>query len=201
MTCIIGLINNGHVYIGGDSAGVDSHRLFYTTRADEKVFQRGYYLIGFTTSFRMGQVLRYGGNLPTPPEDDRELHKFMCTDFVNAVRSIFEDAGYGKKQGEEGDEGGQFIIGVGGKLFIMHPDYQVEETTEGFSSVGCGDMLAFGALAVTGHMAPLDRITTCFNAVTRFSAGVRGPFIIRECVPEIIAQTVCNDAGLIAERV
>ncbi len=201
MTCIIGLVNNGRVYIGGDSAGVDSHRLLYTTRADEKVFQRGQYLIGFTTSFRMGQVLRYGGSLPVPPDDSTELHKFMCTSFVDAIKLIFEDAGYGKKQGEEGDEGGQFIIGVKGRLFIVHADYQIEETTEGFSSVGCGDMLAFGALAVTGHMAPFDRITTCLNAVTRFSAGVRAPFLIKECIPDVDAPVVCDDAGLIEQRV
>ena len=57
MTCIVGLVHEGVVYIGGDSAGVGGMSL--TVRADEKVFQNGEFLMGFTTSFRMGQLLRY----------------------------------------------------------------------------------------------------------------------------------------------
>ena len=39
MTCIVGLVHEGVVYIGGDSAGVGGMSL--TVRADEKVFQNG----------------------------------------------------------------------------------------------------------------------------------------------------------------
>jgi hypothetical protein len=36
MTCIVGLVDKGDVYIGGDSAGVAG--LSLSIRADEKVF-------------------------------------------------------------------------------------------------------------------------------------------------------------------
>ena len=39
MTCIVGLIDEGKVYIGGDSAGAADDLI--TVRADEKVFVRG----------------------------------------------------------------------------------------------------------------------------------------------------------------
>lgn len=57
MTCIVGLVDKGSIYMGGDSAGVAG--LSVTTRADEKVFLNGPFIMGFTTSFRMGQILRY----------------------------------------------------------------------------------------------------------------------------------------------
>lgn len=57
MTCIIGLIKNKKVYIGGDSAGVDG--LNITIRKDSKVFKINKFIIGYTSSFRMGQLLRF----------------------------------------------------------------------------------------------------------------------------------------------
>jgi hypothetical protein len=52
VTAIVGLVHEGTVYIGGDSAGVSGYSM--TVRADAKVFTVGPYLLGFTTSFRMG---------------------------------------------------------------------------------------------------------------------------------------------------
>ena len=45
MTCIIGLVENSKVYIGGDSAGVAGYGL--SVRADEKVFKKGDFIFGF----------------------------------------------------------------------------------------------------------------------------------------------------------
>ena len=64
MTCIVGLVHEGTVFIGGDSAGVAG--LSLVVRADEKVFRNGDFLMDFTTSFRMGQLLRY--NPDSPPK-------------------------------------------------------------------------------------------------------------------------------------
>ena len=58
MTCIVGLEHDGKVYMGGDSAAVGGMDV-YPSRIP-KVFQAGRYLIGYTTSFRMGQLLQYG---------------------------------------------------------------------------------------------------------------------------------------------
>jgi len=65
MTCIVGIQHDGRVYIGGDSAGVAGYSI--TSRADAKVFTVGPYVMGFTSSFRMGQLLRYGLKAPKPP--------------------------------------------------------------------------------------------------------------------------------------
>ena len=68
MTCIVGLVHEGVVYIGGDSAGVAG--LSLVVRADEKVLRNGDFLMGFTTSFRMGQLLRYKLDPPRRHPDD-----------------------------------------------------------------------------------------------------------------------------------
>ena len=51
MTCIVGLLHNKTIYIGGDSAGSNSSDL--RVRKDTKVFENGPFLMGFTTSFRI----------------------------------------------------------------------------------------------------------------------------------------------------
>ena len=62
MTVIVGLQHNGAVYIGGDSAGIAGYDLMI--RHDEKVFVNQQFIMGYTTSFRMGQILRYSFKPP-----------------------------------------------------------------------------------------------------------------------------------------
>jgi ATP-dependent protease HslVU (ClpYQ) peptidase subunit len=173
MTAIVGLVQAGTVYIGGDSAGVAGMTL--TVRADTKVFRKKRYLFGFTTSFRMGQLIRYSLTLPKPTGD---LEAFMATAFVDAVRECLKTGGWASKENER-EEGGTFLVGVRGQLFTIHGDYQVARAADGFAAVGCGDEIALGALFATAgaDLSPRRRVLTALRAAERFSAGVRGPFV------------------------
>lgn len=176
MTCIVGIAENGRVYIGGDSAGVAGYSL--TVRADRKVFRNGDFVMGFTTSFRMGQLLRYAFS-PPKRHPDTDIDKFMVTDFINAVRDCLKSGGYAEKH-NDAEQGGTFLVGYAGRLFEVHGDYQVGEATDGFSAVGCGDEIALGALYAAKKQKPTDRLRTALEASERFSAGVRGPFHFEE---------------------
>ncbi|WP_305784202.1 hypothetical protein [Symbioplanes lichenis] len=173
MTAIVGVEQGGRVFIGGDSAGVSGYSL--TVRADEKVFRKDKYLFGFTTSFRMGQLLRYSLTLPKPAGD---LEAFMSTVFVDALRECLKTGGWARKENDR-EEGGTFLVGVKGRLFTVHDDYQVAQAADGFAAVGCGDELALGALYATAgtSLGPRKRVLRALGAAERFSAGVRGPFI------------------------
>jgi ATP-dependent protease HslVU (ClpYQ) peptidase subunit len=173
MTAIVGLVHRKTVYIGGDSAGASGWSL--TVRADSKVFHNGDYLFGFTTSFRMGQLIRYALEPPRPSGD---TDRFMATTFIDAVRECLKAGGWARKDSER-EEGGTFLVGVRGRLFTVYEDYQVAEAADGFAAVGCGDELALGALFATAttRMPPRRRIEVALSAAERFSAGVRGPFV------------------------
>lgn len=171
MTAIAGLIHNGRVHLGADSAGVAGWSL--TVRADEKIFSSGPYVMGFTDSFRMGQLLRYSLT-PPPPEDD--LHRFMATAFVDAVRECLKGGGWASRYNEQ-EQGGLFLVGVRGRLFHVGSDYQVGEAADGFAAVGCGFELCLGALHATRYdPSPRQRLRAALEAAERFNAGVRGPF-------------------------
>lgn len=173
MTCIVGVQHNGRVWLGGDSAGVAGWSL--DVRADVKVFRNGPYLMGFTTSFRMGQLLRYAFDPPKPPRED--LDRFMVTTFVDAVRECLGEGGFRVKK-NEAEEGGQFLVGVRGTLYAVHQDFQMARTLSGYDAVGCGQDLALGSLHTTQGIRPRHRVLAALEAAAHHSAGVAAPFTV-----------------------
>lgn len=178
MTCIVGLVENDTVWLGADSAGVAGRDL--TVRSDPKVFINGEYAIGFTSSFRMGQLLHYSFNPPEPATED--LPKFMSTVFVNEIRECFKLGGYQRKDNEV-ESGGTFLVGVKGRLFYVGGDYQVGTTEDGYMAVGCGAEVARGSLYATRHvnsamesLTPESRLIKALSASEHHNAGVRAPF-------------------------
>ena len=176
MTCIAGVIGKDkRVWIGADSAGVAGTSL--RVRADEKVFCNGDFVFGFTTSFRMGQLLRY--SLVIPPMGKISLQEFMHTVFVNAVRACLKRGGY-TTISNNCEEGGKFLVGGKGKLFTIGSDFQIGETACGYNAVGCGGELAMGSLYTSLiKLDPKRRILLALAAAEAFSSGVRRPFKIR----------------------
>jgi hypothetical protein len=176
VTAIVGLVHGKAVYLGGDSAGVSGWSL--TVRADSKVFVNGPYAMGFTSSFRMGQLLRYAFKAPHPEGD---LPTFMATTFVDAVRETLKAGGW-LKQDNNRDEGGTFLVGVGGRLFTIADDFQVGEAVDGYAAVGCGHDIAVGALHATAllDLPPKKRLRMALKAAERYSAGVCRPFMLVE---------------------
>ena len=183
MTCIVGKVTkNGCVLLGGDSAGVAG--LSITVRKDPKVFNNGDFIFGFTSSFRMGDVLRYSF---TPPDHDPRLDtdRYMRTRWVDALRRAFDAAGILTKQNNE-EYGGTFLVGYQGRLFEINGDFQVGEAIANFSAVGCGEDIAKGAMYAMkdSTLSDEDQILLALEAAEEFSGGVRAPFNLVKLCPE-----------------
>jgi ATP-dependent protease HslVU (ClpYQ) peptidase subunit len=179
MTCIVALKHKGVVYMGADSAGVGGMSL--QARKDPKIYVNGPFMFGFTSSFRMGQILGHSF-IPPAREKGEDLIKFMSTKFINEVRTCLRTAGFAKMESNV-ETGGTFIVAYKAHLFVVYDDFQVAEMVSGFAAVGCGQDLALGSLFTTKHMwsnDPRARLKTALEAAAEFSAGVRAPFIIRE---------------------
>lgn len=173
MTGIVGIETPTGVILGGDSAGCDGWSL--TARVEPKVFENGPFVMGFTSSFRMGQLLRYSTIAHPALSDERDLDRFMATKFVDSVRDLLKDGGYTKV--ENGAEtGGLFLVGLAGTLYRVGVDFEVGRAVDGYMAVGCGADLALGAMHATDGAEPRARIETALAAAARHSAGVCGPF-------------------------
>lgn len=179
MTCIVGLVDDGVVYMGGDSAGLSGWSV--TPRTDEKVFALNEsILVGYTESFRMGQLIRFGMEDMKPPEDCGLLFRWMVTEFVAKARQVMAEGGFRKRENEV-DRGGLFMVGARGHLFTVEHDFQVADLSRPFHAVGCGADFAMGSLFSTSG-APRERVRRALEAAAEMSAGVRGPFTILRLV-------------------
>lgn len=178
MTCIVGWVEDNDVYIGADSAGTNL-QFGQRIRADEKVFVKGEMIFGFTSSFRMGQLLRYSLKIPEQSAKQGD-YEYMCTSFMDAVLKTLRSKRYAKT--EKGRISiGTFLVGYKGNLYEIESDLQVAKTMINYESVGCGDDLAMGALhALTKakKLKPEKRIRMALEAASTFSAGVAPPFKI-----------------------
>ena len=177
MTCIVGLVDKGIIYMGGDSAGTDE-RLNQLIRDDPKVFRNDQFIIGFTSSFRMGQLLRFKFTPPKRYQGEND-YEYMVGRFVDEVRSCFKAGGYLTIK-ENQESGGTFLVGYHKQLYSIYSDFQVGINNCGYAACGCGDLLALGALAANTHLSPDERIKNALEIAEKFSAGVRRPFVFEK---------------------
>ena len=179
MTCIAGFVEKGKVCIGGDSAGVAGFNI--VSRKDTKVFRNGDFIIGYTSSFRMGQLLRFSFKPPKVPKN-MDVYEYLCTLFVDEIRETYKKGGYLRKS-DDVESGGCFLVGYKGRLFNIDSDFEVGENRDNFDSVGCGCSYALGALDALSKDTEIDSTTKIYKALeaaTKFSCGVCEPFIIIE---------------------
>lgn len=178
MTCIVAITDGERVTIGGDSAGSAGYML--AIRADVKVFARAEFVMGFTGSFRMGQLLRYNLSVNGRPEkmDDAE---YMSTWFVDAVRRCLKDGGYAKVENGR-EQGGHFLVGYRGGIYEIESDFQCGIPTTRYAAVGCGEDFALGALHVLDErkVDAKTRIRKALAAAAAFSGMVAPPYVIVE---------------------
>lgn len=182
MTCIVALKDGARIVMGADSAGVGGYSR--ANRMDPKIYRVGTMLIGFTTSFRMGQLLGYSLKLPHH-HTDVLVETYMATEFINAVRECLKTGGWAQKE-KEVEQGGTFLIAYRGRIFGVQSDYQVAENAEAYNAVGCGEDLALGSLhasAQSDGLSAQQRVLMALEAAAAFSAGVHPPFRIEVLEP------------------
>lgn len=174
MTCIIGLVESGVVYIGADSGLVCGNEV--RVYAHPKVFRVGEFLIGYCGSVRESQVLRFHLYVEPRAAIQPKL-EYMVTTFVEAVRTCLKDYGVSRIENNV-ESGGYFLVGYQGHLYFFATDMQVSEYADGFHAIGSGAYYALGAMQVLKDLSPRCRIQRALESSAYFCSGVMGPFSI-----------------------
>lgn len=171
MTCVVALRHDGVIYMGCDSAGVGGYSR--SNRLDPKIYRVGEMLIGFTTSFRMGQLLGYSLTLPRPTW--RRPSSTPC--------AIASRPAAGRRKTRTWSAAAISSSPTRAASSRSKGDYQVAENAEPYNAVGCGFDLALGSLFTSGRVANAsarERVEEALQAAAAFSAGVYPPFRIEE---------------------
>lgn len=178
MTCIVGVVDdNDLVWMGADSAGVDDQWVSQP-QAAKKIFYLWNMVVGFSTSFRFGQIVRYRLNFSSEEmrSSQQDTTRWMCTTFVDKLRACLLDNGFARKEPEGEDAGGLLLVGVNGNLYEIATDFSVLSPIAPYAAIGCGAQVALGALHATGHLSSEERIRAALAAAADHSAGVSEPF-------------------------
>ena len=157
MTCIVGLRHHGGVIIGGDSASLSGWQ--NTSTNLKKVFElqsSGCSLIvGYTSSFRMGQIIQHSLDVPPFLEGTEDPMDYLVNSFVEKVRNQLKVDGYLKT--ESGRESiGRFLVGFQGMLYLVDKDLSVNSSCDGYMALGHGSEYALGSLYSTQGKNPIN---------------------------------------------
>jgi ATP-dependent protease HslVU (ClpYQ) peptidase subunit len=178
MTCIVGLVSGGKVYMGGDR-GVETggEKSVLTT---SKVFLNTGCLIGASGELRFLQLLQYKFTPPPRPSHSYGLMSYMVSDFADEIRRVLKEVGHEKVESNAERHTGIALVGIEGRLFYLGGDCGVLETQRGYDTIGSGGKVALGSLYTTEHMdyTPEERIRVALGAAAELSTGVSAPFDI-----------------------
>jgi ATP-dependent protease HslVU (ClpYQ) peptidase subunit len=178
VTCIVGVKTETGVLLAGDALG--SNGWSGTPYKAPKVFRLSRQVAaGFTSSFRMGQLLQHHLTLPTLHGDELA---WTISELVPVIRQTFKDHGYAEVRNNE-ETGGTFLLAIRARLFVVQGDYAVLETRHPYDAVGCGQDYAMGAMHAlwkpkTGHSPAAARsfLRAAIDAASEFSLGVGPPY-------------------------
>jgi len=98
MTCIVSWIQDGNVYMGGDSGASDG--TLEITLGNPKVVYNGKakMLFGCTSSYRMAQLLQY--ELDVPKQKEKDDLAYLVQSVIPAIRLCFKNGGFLQKTDE-----------------------------------------------------------------------------------------------------
>lgn len=185
MTCVVGLVDRGKIYMGADSAG-STWQGSIKTRTDPKVFIVGEFMIGICGSYRMRDILQYHTSFPKYNPKLYGPLEFVNRDVLPRVRDAFKGHGFTRIENSEEEFAGSFLIGFRKKIFEVECDFQVGESSVPWVSIGSGGEIAEASLATTRHIkgiSPIQRINIALTVAAEGNAFVRGPFYISSFDP------------------
>lgn len=175
MTCIAAIIDQDGVgHIASDSLGSNGHTK--DVYKNQKIFQLGNMLIGYTSSYRMGQLLQYELSLP-PRKVGQSLDKYMYTDFIASVRSLMKDHGYLRVDANV-ERIGSFLIVTEGRIYQMQDDLSLLETEDRFGSCGSGEFHAIATMHTLSkrkiRMSAEEILREAIETASKYVATVGG---------------------------
>ncbi len=183
MTCIAGIKDKDRVWIGADSFGsTNSYGMVYNNKKVFKLKDNKNMLVGYTTSFRMGDLLEYSKGLIdeiSVLKNEKIDREYIVTKIIPGISRLFCDNKFETNDNGEAS-GGNFLLANNTDLYLVQNDYSVLEPKEEYISCGSGMYFALSSLYSTKNtdMPPVKRIKLALETAEHFQINVRRPFVI-----------------------
>ena len=178
MTCIVGYVQDGVVFLGGDSLGSDDY--LKSTFTQKKVFKSKYdsnLIIGLSGNYIL-QFLQYE-DIFMDIALYEDINEYLITRFVPNLRELVMR--YSAFDGEDNNKmSGELMFGYQDKLFKVQEDYSIIERKDNFDAMGTGEATSLGALNILrdNYLPPIEKIRIVLKTSSKFNTGVAPPFYI-----------------------
>jgi ATP-dependent protease HslVU (ClpYQ) peptidase subunit len=169
VTCVVGIVDNGSVYIGADRGASDNDVILSMHRP--KVTKKDGWIFGYAGSLGTGQLIEFI-SLPKVLKAD-DPYKLLRLDIVEKLKAIYDTHGRDAE-----DNGTDWIIGYKDRLFeLSSGDWGVFEVTQ--SAIGTGSTIALGSLYTSkGEDNAMLRVSSALEAAIEYSPTCQGPIDI-----------------------
>ena len=171
MTCIVGIVDNDIVYIGGDRSISNGENILSLSRP--KIIKNGDYIIGYAGSQGVGQL----AHIMTTPVIGKDIEKTLRTSFIKSLKTIIEE--FGPSNLTESENHTDFLVGCKGRLFeISTNDWSVSELE--YSAVGSGSNIALGSIYTTSlyDLSIKERVQIALDSAIALSPTCQSPIDI-----------------------
>ena len=149
MTCVVGVAVPGHgCVLAADSLGLGDAGAFLIETQGKLFTPSSRLAVGFTRSYREGQIMRYLMEWPPKPQEGTDVTSWIVREVVGKLRETLKEHGALEKGERGADQGAWLILAVRDRVFEIAPDFQVTESAAGYVSLGSGYRYALGAMAV-----------------------------------------------------
>jgi len=139
MTIVIGLIQEGIIYMGSDRSMSDLYSI--SSPITPKIKKNGQFLIGYASSRGTGQIAHY---MDFPNVLKKDVDKYMRTEFIFALKKEIDK--FGLDISDDDKAAADFLVGIHGRLFdISTNEWQVNEYDK-YTAIGAGSSFAIGSL-------------------------------------------------------
>lgn len=172
MSTIAGLVHEGRVYMAADSLGTKNDEVSLSL-ATRKMFKKGEFLIGIVGAHRFRQLMEYVFE-PPKIENGIEIEHYMTSCFIRDLRTCLKDNGFAIIENNT-ESGGNFLVGIKGRLFDVSPDYSLNEPHDGHAAAGSGYIHVLDTLYVSDETDPVQRLTEAIETAIHFDPYTGGP--------------------------
>lgn len=170
MTCILGAVHDGKVYMGGDSQV--SFSWHAEQQAIPKVFRVGPFLMGSTGDVRLANIIRFHLDIPNQVLGEDDDH-YIIVSLVEHIRLRAKELGYAQiDKNREGLESGAVLIGYQAHIYQMASDYSVTRNGADVSAIGSGYPFALGAFEALKRTPIAIRVRRSLEIAARYAYGV-----------------------------
>lgn len=179
MTCIVTYKKSGKVFMGADSNGTNGYNVF--SRKDDKIFEKNRMVFGFTSSYRMGQLLKWKLDIPKHPVK-MGVDSYINTLFLDAVIECLESGGYSTIEGNR-KSSGVFLVGYRGRVFNIGDDFSIAESADKFEAIGSGAEVAKGSMSAllkySKGISPQKLLTLALKSASEHVESVGGRIVLK----------------------